>query len=54
MVNVDGLRMMTKGTVRISVSGRVRLVEGREPPALTAIHGPNRKAVGPWKPSSTS
>jgi diacylglycerol kinase family enzyme/thymidylate kinase len=54
MVNVDGLRMMTKGTVRVSVSGRVRLVEGREPPALTAIHGPNRKAVGPWKPSSTS
>ncbi|HEU5050821.1 MAG TPA: diacylglycerol kinase family protein, partial [Gemmatimonadales bacterium] len=29
MVNVDGLRLMTKGEVRVSVSGRVRLVAGR-------------------------
>jgi hypothetical protein len=29
MVNVDGLRLMTEGEVRISVSGRIRLVAGR-------------------------
>jgi len=28
MVNVDGLRVMTRGSVRFSISGRVRLVEG--------------------------
>jgi diacylglycerol kinase family enzyme len=32
MVNVDGLRMMTTGEVRVSVAGRVRLVAGRSDP----------------------
>jgi diacylglycerol kinase family enzyme len=32
MVNVDGLRMMTRGEVRVSVSGRIRLVAGRLDP----------------------
>ena len=27
MVNVDGLRLMARGTVRVSISGRVRLVD---------------------------
>jgi hypothetical protein len=27
MVNVDGLRLMTQGTVRISISDRIRLVD---------------------------
>lgn len=40
MVNVDGLRMMTRGTVRVSISGRIRLVtgtprQGRSAPAAT-------------------
>jgi len=30
MVNVDGLRIVTRGEVRISVSGQVRLISGRE------------------------
>jgi hypothetical protein len=34
MVNVDGLRLVTQGTVRFAVSGRVRLVEGTQ-----ASHG---------------
>jgi hypothetical protein len=29
MVNVDGLPMMTCGTVRVSVSGRIKLVAGK-------------------------
>jgi thymidylate kinase len=29
MVNVDGLQMMTRGTVRVSISGRVTLVAGK-------------------------
>ncbi len=30
MVNVDGLRLVTRGSVRFSISGRVRLVEGTQ------------------------
>ncbi len=30
MVNVDGGRMLTRGEVRISVSGQVWLITGRE------------------------
>jgi len=30
MVNVDGGRMLTRGEVRISVSGQVWLISGRE------------------------
>jgi hypothetical protein len=30
MVNVDGLRMLTRGAVRVSVSGRIRLVAGQD------------------------
>ena len=29
MVNVDGLRMTTRGEVRVSVSGQVKLIVGR-------------------------
>jgi hypothetical protein len=32
MVNVDGLRLMTQGTVEAWISGRVRLVAGRSGP----------------------
>ena len=37
MVNVDGLRLMTRGSVRFSISGRVRLVEGAPAPADASI-----------------
>jgi hypothetical protein len=29
MVNVDGLRMVTRGAVRVTVSGAVKLISGR-------------------------
>ena len=29
MVNVDGLRMMVRGPVRVAISGRVRLIAGQ-------------------------
>lgn len=38
MVNVDGLRLMTHGTLRVSVSGRVRLVDAG--PAAEAASTP--------------
>jgi hypothetical protein len=38
MVNVDGLRMMTSGTVQVVVSGSIKLVSGprEEPPEPTS------------------
>ncbi len=55
MVNVDGLRLITRGAVRVSVSGLVHLVSARAgpPPAPPGIDAPQGGAE-PWTRSSTS
>jgi hypothetical protein len=55
MVNVDGLRLITRGAVRVAVSSRVHLVAARGSSAPTSSRRAGLQGADPpWTPSSIS